>query len=80
MNTKFILKALGVFSLVLILPFPTAFYFLFRVIVFAGAIYAAVQIKNLSSSRGDTIFFLMIAVAFIYNPIMMVFLYEKLYG
>ena len=74
---KLILKALGFFSLVLILPFPTGFYYLSRVIVFIGAIYAFTQFKNLKSNTDEPIYYLLIAVAFIYNPIMMVFLYQK---
>ncbi|SVD72396.1 uncharacterized protein METZ01_LOCUS425250, partial [marine metagenome] len=74
---KSILKALGFFSLVLILPFPTGFYYLSRVIVFIGAIYAFTQFKNLKSNTDEPIYYLLIAVAFIYNPIMMVFLYER---
>ena len=74
---KTLFKILGFFCFVLILPFPTGFYYLSRAIVFAGAIYAASVIKDLKSSKGETIYLLMIAIAFIYNPILMVFLYQK---
>jgi len=72
-----ILRALGFFSLILILPFPTGFYYLSRLIVFIGAIYAFTQYKNLKSNTDEPIYYLLIAVAFIYNPIIMVFLYQK---
>ena len=74
---RLIFKALGFFSLVLILPFPTGFYYFARLIVFIGAIYAFTQYKKLKSNTDDPIYYLLIAVAFIYNPIIMVFLYQK---
>jgi len=77
LGKKTLFKILGFFCLVLILPFPTGFYYLFRVVVFVGAIYAASEIRNLKSSNEETIYLLTIAIAFIYNPILMVFLYQK---
>ena len=76
-NSKFIFRCLGVFSFVLILPFPTEFYFFARVVVFSGAIYAAIQVQKLPSSKGDPVFFFLCAIAFIFNPIIMIFLYSK---
>jgi len=63
--------------LLLILPFPTEFYFFSRFIVFIGAIYAAIEVKKLNSSKGEPLFFFLCVIAFIFNPIIMIFLYSK---
>ena len=76
-NSKFIFRCLSIFSLLLILPFPTEFYFFARVIVFIGAIYAAIEVKKLNSSKGESVFFFLCVIAFIFNPIIMIFLYSK---
>ncbi|HJO14570.1 MAG TPA: DUF6804 family protein [Candidatus Pacearchaeota archaeon] len=76
-NSKFIFRCLSIFSLLLILPFPTEFYFFSRFIVFIGAIYAAIEVKKLNSSKGEPLFFFLCVIAFIFNPIIMIFLYSK---
>jgi len=76
-SSKFILRCLSVFSVILILPFPTEFYYFARVIVFLGAIYAAIKIKSLNYTQGESLFFLLCVIAFIFNPIIMIFLYSK---
>ena len=74
------------FSLFLLLPLPTEFYYFSRIIMCAGFIFAMKDMPpeiefrkiNLTESQmfiyGGPIFFIM---AFLYNPIIPIFLYER---
>ena len=79
-------KYLFYFSLFLLLPLPTEFYYFSRIVICAGFIFAMKEMPRelefreikLSEAQmfiyGGPIFFIM---ACLYNPIFPIFLYEK---
>ena len=59
--------------LVALLPFPTSFYFLVRLLVFASALILVVQKYSIKKEW----VFPFVPVAILYNPLLPIYLYQK---
>jgi len=64
-----VLKGMSIFCGILIIPFPVGVYYITRVVVCVGAIYAAIKIKKHFPEEFNRVVFLWF-LAFLFNPLL----------
>ena len=69
----------SLFSLLIILPFPTVFYYFFRVVLFALFIFGYFWAKEKVDKKSQPLLFFVAPIGFavLFNPIFPVYLYQK---